>query len=572
MIAKYADTKALRHRLSFVFAALCLCMTSEAIAQSSAAPPMRKFATPLTPKTWILSLNGGVTKGLNDFNDTRISAGGALQLKRHLLDFENGRKGSLYAQFAIGLYDMQWRTNDAMMEIFDTTRIRLNSNNRSSIMPFAATMHWRYPVGTRAQLFLGAGLEAIHFQTMNPMGQPLEQPQDAYGKWTLGIPISVEFEFFMSDHLALNFHASVHPTLTDYLDGFRAGRMTDALFVAGLGISYSFPQPPRDSDFDGLSDYEEIYIYGTDPFNPDTDGDGLRDGDEVHIYGTSPLHADTDGDGLRDGDEVHIYGTDPLKRDTDGDGLTDMEEIRLGTSPTRADTDGDGLPDGVELARGTDPLNRDTDGDGIPDGMEIHSSPLLRDTDGDGLSDAEESAYGLRPNDADFDGDGLPDYLEILIGTDPKKADTDNDGVTDYAEYYGLMTDPRNPDTDGDGIPDGFDPWPLGPNNINPVHKVYWTLADLFTRDNTVDETSKSFTLLLHLLRSAPTRHVLEVELEVVGHDFPQVRERRDHLQEFLRRMTRSWDIPPITYREDIVPRSFLDLRLRYIPNMRPGK
>ncbi|MDP3837128.1 MAG: hypothetical protein Q8Q67_03440 [bacterium] len=36
-----------------------------------------------------------------------------------------------------------------------------------------------------------------------------------------------------------------------------------------------------DSDFDGLSDYEEVYIYGTDPLNPDTDGDGFSDGDEV---------------------------------------------------------------------------------------------------------------------------------------------------------------------------------------------------------------------------------------------------------------------------------------------------
>lgn len=36
-----------------------------------------------------------------------------------------------------------------------------------------------------------------------------------------------------------------------------------------------------DSDGDGLSDYEEINIYGTDPYNPDTDGDGMNDGDEV---------------------------------------------------------------------------------------------------------------------------------------------------------------------------------------------------------------------------------------------------------------------------------------------------
>ncbi len=36
-----------------------------------------------------------------------------------------------------------------------------------------------------------------------------------------------------------------------------------------------------DSDFDGLSDYEEVRIYQTNPLNPDTDSDGFNDGDEV---------------------------------------------------------------------------------------------------------------------------------------------------------------------------------------------------------------------------------------------------------------------------------------------------
>lgn len=44
----------------------------------------------------------------------------------------------------------------------------------------------------------------------------------------------------------------------------------------------------KDTDGDGLTDYEEKYIYGTDPRNPDTDGDGLKDGDEVK-RGRNPL-------------------------------------------------------------------------------------------------------------------------------------------------------------------------------------------------------------------------------------------------------------------------------------------
>ncbi len=85
------------------------------------------------------------------------------------------------------------------------------------------------------------------------------------------------------------------------------------------------------------------------PPNPDTDGDGLTDADEINIYGTDPHNPDTDGDGLLDGVEVEMGCTDPLNPDTDGDGLSDGYEVNvLGTDPCYADTDGDGVPDGID--------------------------------------------------------------------------------------------------------------------------------------------------------------------------------------------------------------------------------
>lgn len=42
-----------------------------------------------------------------------------------------------------------------------------------------------------------------------------------------------------------------------------------------------------DSDGDGLTDDEELYLYGTNPDNPDTDGDGCSDYDEINL-GTDP--------------------------------------------------------------------------------------------------------------------------------------------------------------------------------------------------------------------------------------------------------------------------------------------
>lgn len=37
----------------------------------------------------------------------------------------------------------------------------------------------------------------------------------------------------------------------------------------------------RDTDKDGISDFDELYVYGTSPYLADTDSDGIPDGEEV---------------------------------------------------------------------------------------------------------------------------------------------------------------------------------------------------------------------------------------------------------------------------------------------------
>lgn len=189
---------------------------------------------------------------------------------------------------------------------------------------------------------------------------------------------------------------------------------------------------------------------------------------EFHLgFAINPVNEDSDGDGISDGDEIYVHGTSPRDSDTDSDGLQDGCEIDIGTDPLLADSDGDGLMDGEEIAAGSSPLVADTDGDGIVDGLEVNiygSNPCVSDTDGDGISDLQELQIGTDLLNADTDQDGLSDGLEYVINLDPRQPDTDFDGMNDGWEYqyrnagFNPAVDnasDNNPDNDIDSDPDG---------------------------------------------------------------------------------------------------------------------
>ncbi|MFQ5834129.1 MAG: hypothetical protein ACE5H4_15600, partial [Candidatus Thorarchaeota archaeon] len=161
----------------------------------------------------------------------------------------------------------------------------------------------------------------------------------------------------------------------------------------------------QDSDADGIVDWYELRVLGTDPSLVDTDGDNFLDGYEV-AFGTDATDpashpnmpqawylaiesnatllaqvkawlegnatelalvrevlnelgvtiGDTDYDGLDDLDEI-LHGTDIHNIDTDTDNLNDAFEVKIGTDPLVDDTDGDTFLDGVEVLAGTDPLD-----------------------------------------------------------------------------------------------------------------------------------------------------------------------------------------------------------------------
>ncbi len=130
----------------------------------------------------------------------------------------------------------------------------------------------------------------------------------------------------------------------------------------------------------------------------DHDGDGMGSYAECN-FGTDPFRADTDYDGLTDPDEVYRYNTNPNSLDTDGDTLPDAYEVGIGTDPR--------VPEATEAPPPVEPPAEerpDGDEDGLFDDDELgvyFTDPTAWDTDGDGSSDGEEVYYGTDPNDYD---------------------------------------------------------------------------------------------------------------------------------------------------------------------------
>lgn len=126
-------------------------------------------------------------------------------------------------------------------------------------------------------------------------------------------------------------------------------------------------------------------LVSTDRVNPlrpmpqpgnDTEGDWVSDPDEDQ-YNTSTTLKDTDNDGLTDFEEIFVFQSDPLVMETDNDGdlIPDIIENNLfHTDPTQVnpDRDGDGVPDILELQNGSDPDFADTDGDILSDFLEVY--------------------------------------------------------------------------------------------------------------------------------------------------------------------------------------------------------
>lgn len=100
----------------------------------------------------------------------------------------------------------------------------------------------------------------------------------------------------------------------------------------------------------GSGRVDDIKTRNALPTDLDSDGDGLTDVQEISIYGTNPYSADSDGDGVEDKTELEYWSAN-WSADPDGDGLINLLD---------PDADNDGIPDGIEIRQGTDPAVADS--------------------------------------------------------------------------------------------------------------------------------------------------------------------------------------------------------------------
>ncbi len=92
----------------------------------------------------------------------------------------------------------------------------------------------------------------------------------------------------------------------------------------------------------------------------DSDKDGIDEKTEK-IYGSSDKKPDTDNDGLSDYEEIFYWFSDPRLVDTDGDGVTDLKAILNGRSPIGGEMLKE-IPEGTyTYPRGSVVYNSDTE-------------------------------------------------------------------------------------------------------------------------------------------------------------------------------------------------------------------
>lgn len=204
-----------------------------------------------------------------------------------------------------------------------------------------------------------------------------------------------------------------------------------------LEIIIGTNQYVSDTDEDGVNDYDEIMKTNSDPCVWDSLKEGLKDGlydiDEDGldnqtelIYGTDPLKQDTDEDGLSDWEEIMEYHTNPLAVDTDNDNLQDRSEITLGTDPCNEDSNSDGVLDGDEIYE--QDIKRENYQDSIfEDNVAIPNIKVKQKGDANEVINCEDYTGYLKGDDREYVGKCIE-----ISGSNAESGEISFDLTNDY--------------------------------------------------------------------------------------------------------------------------------------------
>lgn len=129
---------------------------------------------------------------------------------------------------------------------------------------------------------------------------------------------------------------------------------------------------------------------------------------------------DTDNDGLTDYDETNIYGTSPYLEDTDGDNISDFDEVRIGSDPLCAE----GSDCSLFTSDKTDNLGDATEEVSQNPAEKVEDDLLIKALSGDGNAETMRQILlqaGASKEEVDLisDEDLMNMYMEILSVQNP---------------------------------------------------------------------------------------------------------------------------------------------------------
>ncbi|MDO5317171.1 MAG: hypothetical protein Q4G65_00955 [bacterium] len=226
---------------------------------------------------------------------------------------------------------------------------------------------------------------------------------------------------------------------TNGVVGFEASVPRPDLSWGGcpLGATYD---PVADSDGDGLSDWDEVFVHDTDPRLADSDGDGIPDGDEVRD-GTDPHDVDSHAQRFEISVTNTVFHADMTNYVFAGsiDGWGDNLLFTCTGRATERVVDTNTLFAVTHMGAFRD-LNRNGAFDSDEDIL------LTRDVSGVQAVKRVRFAFG------DVDGDGVDDLQERRDGTDPysgtsvkisrKVKITNRDSTANITNYWFIAASP----------------------------------------------------------------------------------------------------------------------------------